>query len=103
MQWITEARGGEVPQPFSELDQFWVRVMAVPPQICFIRLGSEGIPGLQAAALVRNHCPDTRVVLVADSADYAITAYELGAYGYLLSPVKQDKLRRLLLHAASSS
>ncbi len=103
LQWVTEVCGGEDPQPFLEFAQFQGQVLVAPPQLCLIRLGRDDVPGLQAAALVRQQNPDARIVFVADNSDYAIAAYELGADGYLLSPVKRDKLHRLLVHATSSS
>lgn len=101
LQWAAEVCAGETLQPFSELDRLRQQVLNLSPRVCLIRLGREGIPGLTAAALLRQESPGTRIVFVANSSDYAIAAYELGAYGYLLSPVKQEKLQRLLVHAAS--
>ena len=37
-------------------------------------------------------CPDTRIVYVADTPEYAVEAFEKGAFGYVLKPCIKEKL-----------
>ena len=81
---------------FEDYVRFVEQVGYSLPDFCIIRLGWDGIPGLKTAGLVRQICPDIRIIFVSDDRDYALDAYEVGAYGYLLCPVEQDKLEKCL-------
>ena len=96
-KWLSEDKrliGVEVFQDYIQLIE---EVGNSPPDFCFIRLGQDGIPGLKTADMVRQISSDTRIIFISDDRDYALEAYEVGAYGYLLCPIKRDKLEKYLM------
>lgn len=96
-QWLSEDIKLTVTEVFEDYIPFIELVWKSPPQCCVIRLGNNGIPGLKAAAMVRQVSPDTRIVFISDDRDYALDAYEIGADGYLLCPVERKKLKKYLM------
>ncbi|MEL7563673.1 MAG: hypothetical protein AAGU27_02140 [Dehalobacterium sp.] len=62
----------------------------------FIRLGNSEIPGLKIGRMVRELDQDIRIVFVSEEKDYALDAYEVGAYGYLLCPIEKEKFENIL-------
>lgn len=95
--WLSEDKRVEGIEGFEDYIQFIERVGKSPPDICFIRLGDDRIPGLKIADMIRQISSDTRIVFISDDGDYALDAYEVGAYGYLLCPVMKDKLEKYLI------
>ncbi len=53
-----------------------------------------GLSGLDLLDLVRNRFPDTAVILVTgvDDRDTALSAVQLGAYGYVIKPFKRNEI-----------
>jgi DNA-binding NtrC family response regulator len=63
-----------------------------------------GLGGLELLQRIREHSPDQRVVLLTghSSAKDAARGMALGAFDYLMKPVKIDELKRVLQQAADS-
>ena len=97
LKWLYEDKRVEVIRTFEDHRDFIEMVKVSSPDLCVVRLGRDEIPGLKAADMVKQISPGTRTVFVSSSRDYAVDAYEVGAYGYLLSPVKRDKLEKYLM------
>lgn len=67
-----------------------------PPDVAFIRLGDEEIPGLTIGNKLYQMGNKTDIVYISDDRNQALNAYEVGAAGYLLGPVKKSKLEKCL-------
>nr|WP_269438114.1 hypothetical protein [Phosphitispora fastidiosa] len=76
-------------------DGFLERVERDRPEMVFIRIGNSEIPGLGVAQMVIAIDRNIRIVFVAEEKDYALDAYEVGAYGYLLCPIEREKFELL--------
>lgn len=96
LKWLSEDKRLTGVDVYEDYIKFIEQVGSSPPDFCIIRLGCDGIPGLKTADMVRQTNADIRIIFLADDRDYALDAYEMGAYGYLLSPVKRDKLEKCL-------
>jgi len=83
---------------FEDYARFIKQVGNSPPAFCFIRLGKDGIPGLKAAGMVQLISTDIRIIFVSEDKRYAVDAYEVGAYGYLSSPLTKEKLDKYLIN-----
>lgn len=81
---------------FEDYAQFIKQVGQSPPDFCFIRLGTDGIPGLKAAERVQRISSDSRIIFVSEDKRYAVEAYEVGVYGYLSPPLTKEKLDKYL-------
>ena len=96
VSWLSEdCRVSEV-KAFEDYIRLIEQAESSPPDICIIRLGSDGIPGLKAAEMLGQIGAGIRIVFISGKKDYALDAYEAGAYGYLLCPVNRDKLQKYL-------
>ncbi len=96
LKWLSEDKEIEGVGVFEDYVRFIEQVGKAPPDFCFIRLGKDGIPGLKIAGMVQQISSDVRIVFVSDDRDYAVDAYEVGAYGYLLSPINREKFEKYI-------
>ena len=96
LKWLSENKKIDETEVFEDYARLIERVRKSPPDFCFIRLGKDGIPGLKAAGTVQQASSDIRIVFVSDDSNYAVDAYEVGAHGYLTSPLKKEKLNKCL-------
>ena len=96
-KWLSADKRVEVLEIFQDYIKFIERIGNSPPDLCFIRVGGDRIPGLKTAEMVRQISQDISIVFISDKKDYALDAYEIGIYGYLLCPVKRDKLEKYLI------
>jgi len=67
------------------------------PDLVLIRLGNTPFNGLAAARKVTALYRDLPVAFVSRHPQYAVQAWEAGAAGFLLEPLEQDQLTRLLI------
>ena len=98
--WLSENSLVKVVAVFEKPDEFLERIEREKPDLIFIRLGNDEIPGLKTGKMVMALNQNIRVVFVSDERDYALDAYEIGAFGYLLCPVTKDKFNKLVVKAA---
>src|SRR5262249_6559318 len=62
----------------------------------FLDVEMPGLTGLDAAALVRAGSSPPAVVFVTAHAEYAVEAFAVEAFDYLLKPVDPDRLARVV-------
>jgi len=98
--WLSEDKKVDAFEAFEDYIRFVEQTGKSPPDFCVIRLGENRIPGLRAAAMVRQISTDIRIIFISDQRDYALNAYEMGADGYLLCPLEKDKFMKCLSSAA---
>jgi len=98
LKWLSENKKIDGTEAFEDYAGLIGRVRKYPPDFCFIRLGKDGIPGLKAAGTVQRVSPDIRVIFVSEDKSYAVDAYEVGAYGYLIPPFTKEKLDKCLIN-----
>lgn len=96
MSWLSECQNVSEVVVFDDYTKMLCDIEAVPPSLCIIRLGAEGIPGLKISKLIKAQHPEIMILFVSDSKDYAIEAYEVGANGYLVTPASRQKLENYL-------
>jgi len=71
-------------------------VRSARPSVVFLDIELPGLTGVEAAALIREaHDPPT-VVFVTAHERYALEAFAVEAFDYLLKPVDPDRLARLV-------
>jgi len=93
--WLAEKTGIKEVAVMKSPDGFLERVKRDRPEMVFIRIGNSEIPGLGVAQMVTAIDRNIRIVFVAEEKDYALDAYEVGAYGYLLCPIEREKFELL--------
>ena len=96
LDWLSENVKVSELSLYKNPDTFLEKVEKERPEIVLIRLGNNNIPGLKIGKMVNMMDENIRIVFVSNEKDYAIDAYEVGAYGYLLCPVEKAKLDKCL-------
>lgn len=67
--------------------------------IIFLDIIMDGLDGMRTARLVREKAFDKLLVFISASRDYVFDAYDVEAFQYLLKPVEDKKLKRVLRKA----
>lgn len=67
--------------------------------IIFLDIIMDGLDGLRTAQRVRERAYDKLLVFISASRDYVFDAYDVEAFQYLLKPIEDKKLKRVLLKA----
>lgn len=91
LTWLSEKPNVKEVTLVKSPDQFLERIEQEHPDLVFIRLGSIDIPGLGIGMMIKEVYSDIRIIFVSEEKEYALEAYEIGAYGYLLSPIEKKK------------
>lgn len=67
--------------------------------IIFMDIIMGGLDGMKTAHLVREKAYDKLLVFMSSSRDYVFDAYDVEAFQYLLKPIEEKKLQRVLRRA----
>ena len=89
-RYLTSVIGFSTPQAlFNELEKGNI-------DIAFIRVGKPGISGLSLVRKIQQRLPAVRLVFMADTRNYAVMAFEEGACGYLILPIRTEYLTEVI-------
>lgn len=67
--------------------------------IIFLDILMHGLNGMKTAQLLREKAYDKILVFISASREYVFDAYDVEAFSYLVKPVAEDKLKRVLERA----
>ena len=67
-----------------------------PPDVAFLDIEMPDVSGLELAERLKSLRERTNIVFITGHEEYAISAFDLYASGYLLKPVTERQLRRAL-------
>ena len=70
--------------------------LARDADVVFLDVQMPGLTGVEAAALVRDRTDPPAIVFVTAHAEYAVDAFAVEAFDYLLKPVDPDRLARVI-------
>lgn len=68
------------------------------PDVVFSDIQMPGLSGLSLALRLRTVCPTAKVIFVTGYDEYAVEAYQLHAYGYVMKPLKLERVNEELAH-----
>ncbi len=68
------------------------------PDIVFMDIEMPGMSGIELSKYSRKVFPKGHIVFVTAYSEHALTAWQLHMDGYILKPVKQEELRRVIDH-----
>ena len=69
--------------------------------LALLDIDMPGINGLELAARIKKIHPDMAIIFLTGYAEYAVDAFELHASGYLLKPIKKERLTTEISFALS--
>jgi len=81
---------GTWTDPVAALTQ----IKKVQPAAVFLDINMPQIGGLSAAQIILKESPETRVIFVTAYEQYALDAFRVEAFDYLLKPIQKDQLAR---------
>lgn len=64
--------------------------------VAFVDINMRGMDGLMLAALIKDACSSCSIIFLTGYAEYAIEAFKIKAFGYLLKPVTTEEISREL-------
>ena len=73
-------------------------VAQFPPDVIFLDVEMPGLNGLEVAQWLNTFRPQTNIVFITGHAEYALSALELYASGFLLKPISEEQLDEALRH-----
>ena len=77
----------------------WLTKHAGELDLLFLDVELGGISGMETARQIRQRDSNLMIVFVTGYADFVFDGYAVGAMDYLVKPVKEDKLKRVLCRA----
>jgi DNA-binding LytR/AlgR family response regulator len=97
-QYIEGCQEGDALQVFAETDprRFLERVMAERPRILFLDIDMDGMDGIELGEKIRAIDADTVLVYVTAHEKYALEAFRVRAFHYLIKPLEREKVSIVL-------
>ncbi|MDN3918890.1 LytR/AlgR family response regulator transcription factor [Roseateles violae] len=74
----------------------WDDYLALEPELCFLDIRMPGLSGLEVARRLAALARPPQIVFVSAYGDHALSAFEAGAFDYLLKPVEDARLAQTL-------
>ena len=71
------------------------------PDILFLDIRMPGEDGMDVARTLRTLRPDMVLIFVTALSEYVYDAFDVGAFHYLVKPIRDEKLREVLTKAAA--
>lgn len=68
------------------------------PDVVFTDIQMPGLSGLSLAVKLRTVCPEAKIIFVTGYNEYAVDAYQLHAHGYVMKPLKTERVLEELTH-----
>ena len=82
----------EVAGTYTDPMQGIAAAIEMHPQAVFLDIHMPQLMGTDAASMILDRCPDTRIVFVTAYDRYAVEAFELYALDYILKPISTARL-----------
>ena len=68
------------------------------PDVVFTDIQMPGLSGLSLAIKLRTLCPTAKIIFVTGYDEYAVDAYQLHAHGYVMKPLRTERVAEELAH-----
>lgn len=95
-KWLREDKRIKSVSLFDNYYTLFQKITFESPNLCLIRAGDPVIPCFEAAKLIEENSLECKTIFLSDSKEYAVDAYDVGAYGYLISPIEKQKFEKFM-------
>ncbi|MFD0675445.1 MULTISPECIES: response regulator [unclassified Paenibacillus] len=93
---LDEVGGVSVERKFLQVDEAFAYLEDTEVDLIFLDIEMPGMNGLIAAERLSLSCPGSQIIFVTAYQEYAVEAFEVNAFGYLLKPVSKERLAKTL-------
>lgn len=83
---------GAFVNPYELLD----KIDALNPEVIFLDIHLPGIQGIEVANIIQEKAPHMEFVFITGFDQYAIQAFELFAFDYILKPIQSKRLEKTI-------
>jgi two-component system response regulator AlgR len=97
---LAETAGTEVVGEAADGAEAVARCAALAPDVVLLDIRMPGMDGIEAARHLATLESPPAVIFTTAYDEYAVAAFEMQAAGYLMKPVRQEKLEKAVRHAA---
>ena len=102
LEWLAEAQNVTGIYSFENEIHFIDQVGINNPKVCIIRTCWGALQGLRIAEMVRQISPKSKIIMLSETKDYAMEAFEVGVHGYLLYPLEKAKFTDTIAWAGNN-
>lgn len=96
LEWLSERNISDL-YVFENEVRFLEQVRIMDPDVCIIQVENSKIHGLRVSEIVKQMSPHTRIILLSETGNYALEAFEVGVQGYLVCPFEKSKFIKTIL------
>ncbi|CAG7647410.1 response regulator [Paenibacillus allorhizosphaerae] len=93
---LQEVGGVSVERKFLHVDDAIAYMSETKVDLIFLDIEMPGMNGLTVAERLSLRWPDIQIIFVTAYQEYALEAFEVNAFGYLLKPVSKERLAKTL-------
>jgi len=93
---LSEHKGVEVVGEASNGQELLDLVLETEPQAMFVDIEMPDMDGITAAEKVLAEYPDIFTIFVTAHADFALKAFEISAYDYIVKPIDPERLTKTI-------
>ena len=95
------AKDGYLVETYGSGEDFLAALESVPFDLAFLDLRLPGFDGIEVLKRTKERSPETEVILITGyaSIDSVIESVRLGAFHYVVKPLKLDEIRHLATRA----
>jgi two-component system response regulator AlgR len=97
---LAETEGTEVVGEAGDGGEALARCAALAPDVVLLDIRMPGMDGIEVARHLATLESPPAVIFTTAYDEYAVAAFEMQAVGYLMKPVRQEKLEKAVRHAA---
>lgn len=83
---------GAFDDPYELLDN----IGALDPEVVFLDIHLPGIQGIEVATIIQERSPHIDIIFITGYDQYAIQAFELFAFDYILKPIQSKRLEKTI-------
>lgn len=81
---------------YDDADELLASLETNPVDIVFLDIEMPGRSGMQLAGEIQERSPETIVVFLTAFSQYAVEAFELSVFDYIMKPVSKERLQKTL-------
>lgn len=81
---------------FDEENEFIKSTEELKPDVVFINVDLDETSCAKLAETLKSQNASLRIVSISENTKFAVDAYEIGVYGYLLVPLEKQKFDRIM-------